>query len=188
MASSDSQKASTLVANLKELSAKTHAAADDSEIWAALNQTLSQQFGYQLLTVLKYSSETGATRLHSTNVKLHPLGHRDPVTSESDKGAAPPTPPSRPAWIKKVLVDGETWRGSTREDLKLVFEDWELLWHAGLGSVLNIPVRIHGRTIGSLNVLDKEHAYDDADLAIGILIAQLVAPTIQSAGEKKTAA
>ncbi|RMZ81518.1 hypothetical protein DV738_g2185, partial [Chaetothyriales sp. CBS 135597] len=186
MASDSQQKAVTLVANLRKLSAETHSNASESEIWAALDQALNQQFGYQLFTVLKYSSETGATRLHSTNTNLHPLGTRKPVRSESEKDSDA-LPPSRPAWIKKVLVDGETWRGSTREDLKQVFEDWEVLWHAGLGSVLNIPVRIHGRTIGSLNILDKEHAYDEADLGIGILIAQLVAPIIHSAGEKSAA-
>lgn len=70
--------------------------------------------------------------------------------------------------------------------MKGVFEDWELLWSIGLGSVLNIPVRLEGKTVGSLNILDGEHAYDEADLKVGILIAQMLVVCVDKAGQMPT--
>ncbi|KAL1856554.1 hypothetical protein Plec18170_003522 [Paecilomyces lecythidis] len=165
-----------MVANLIRLSAQTHSNGTESAIWNALERTLAQQFGYSLFTILVFSPGHGIKRIHSTNVNLHPLGARAPVLSNhdgEDGDHSASLPPLRDAWIQQVVVDGVTWCGSTREDLKMVFEDWEVLWHARLGSVLNIPIRLDGQTIGSLNLLDDEHAYDAADLEIGILVAQI---------------
>ncbi|KAK4942995.1 hypothetical protein LTR10_017380 [Elasticomyces elasticus] len=168
----------TLVANLARLGALMHKNSDLSLIWSELSRVLAQQFGHSLFTILTYSSTLGVTRIYSTRPDLHPLGTRYPGGSSLDAG-----PPERAAWIQRVLVESETWRGSTKEDLKAVFDDWSLLWSVGLGSVLNIPVRLEDKTIGSLNILDKEHAYDAADLDIGILIASMVAFHVQKAGQ-----
>jgi hypothetical protein len=88
--------------------------------------------------------------------------------------------------VQQVVVQGNIWRGSVREDLKAAFEDWEQLWQAGLGSVMNIPVRLDNVTIGSLNILDKELAYDAADLKLGILIAQTGAYFVRRVTARET--
>ncbi|KIW39375.1 uncharacterized protein PV06_09151 [Exophiala oligosperma] len=193
---------STLLAtssDLAHLSSLTeHAKDDDSPtIWAEVNRVLAQHFGHSLFTILTYSSSSTpdsstlvVRRIYSTREDLHPLGlRRGPGQQQSDASSGgggslgkSEIPPQREAWIQRVLIDGETWRGSTKEDLKAVFEDWELLWSLGLGSVLNIPVRLGTKTIGSLNVLDKEHAYDEADLSFGTLVAQMVAGRVDKAG------
>lgn len=179
------QAADILVTNLIELSSHTHSNSAGPAIWITLEKTLAQKFGYALFTILTFSPSRGVTRIHSTDVGLQPLGPRTPGTGNNNDSSdnSDSLPPFRNTWIQQVLVNGKTWRGSTQEDLKMVFEDWELLWHAGLGSVLNIPVRLNDQTIGSLNILDKEHAYDVADLEIGILIAQIVAFYIHKVGE-----
>ncbi|OQV01243.1 GAF domain-containing protein [Cladophialophora immunda] len=172
--------AATLVADLSQLAALMHENAEPSMIWTTLGRVLAQHFGYSLFTILIYSPIMGqAYRVHSTRPDLHPLGPRH---SQGTNSTHPRTPPEREAWVERVIVQGQTWRGSTREDLKAVFEDGELLWSVGLGSVLNIPVCVEGRTIGSLNILDSEHAYDTAQLEVGILIAQMVALYVYKAG------
>ena len=107
-------------------------------------------------------------------------------TADCDTGKIvnPLPPPSRAAWVQQVLVEGNIWRGSVRDDLKAAFEDWEQLWKAGLGSVMNIPVRLNGVTIGSLNILDKEHEYNAADFELAILIAQIVACFVNRVSEE----
>lgn len=173
-----------LVANLVRLAALTHANADFPTIWSELSTILAQQFGYSLFTILTYSPDLDkVVRIHSTRPELHPLGQR---SSQGNSLRASTVPPQRKAWVRRLFEDGEIWRGSTKEDLKAIFEDWELLWSVGLGSVLNIPVRLGGKTIGSLNILDKERAYDEADLSIGILIAQMVAFHVDKAGHTQT--
>ncbi len=177
--------ATDLVASIIRLAALTHADADLPSIWCELGRVLAQQFGYSLFTILTYSPTLdNVVRIHSTRADLHPLGSRYlQGTGSLDN---PGSRLQRDAWIRRVLVDGQTWRGSTKEDLKAVFDDWELLWSVGLGSVLNIPVRLEGKTIGSLNILDKEHAYDKAELNVGILIAQMVAFYVDKAGRVRT--
>lgn len=171
--------AATLMSGLTRLSALMHDNVESSMVWSELDRVLAQQFGHSLFTILIYAPALGkASRVYSTRPDLHPLGTRQPQGSRhTDLG----TPPQREAWVQEVFVQGDTWRGSTKEALKAVFEDWELLWSVGLGSVLNIPVRVEGETIGSLNILDREHAYDAAQLEIGILIAQMVALYVHKA-------
>ncbi|KAF4771977.1 hypothetical protein PENNAL_c0085G04927 [Penicillium nalgiovense] len=178
--------ASARLARLAQLGTELHANSPETAVWLALEQTLADFFGHSLFTVLAFS-EQGVTRLHSTNTELHPMGTRNksPATDhDKENVGTPPPPPCRAAWVQQVLVDGNIWRGSVREDLKAAFEDWEQLWQAGLGSVMNIPVRLNGVTIGSLNLLDKEHGYDAADLKLGILIAQIVACFVHRVAEE----
>lgn len=177
------------LARLAQLGTELHANSHETAVWLALEQTLAEFFGYSLFTVLAFSEQGGVTRLYSTNTDLHPLGTRKktPATDyDRDNIGTQPPPPCRAAWVQHVLVDGNIWRGSTREDLKAAFEDWEKLWHAGLGSVMNIPVRLNGVTTGSLNILNKEHGYDAADLKLGILIAQIVACFVHRVAEERT--
>ncbi|KAL2432570.1 hypothetical protein ABEF94_010948 [Exophiala dermatitidis] len=144
------------------------------ECVSGLEQTLRNSFGFKLFTILSYfPPPKGAVRIYSTRPDLHPLGRRQPTK------VPVPVPIRRQNWIHQVIVEGRTWRGCNKEDLKAVFEDWELLWSAGLGSVLNIPLRKNGVTMGSLNILDKEHAYNTADLGLAEQIADLVAPCVQ---------
>ncbi|CAO2651721.1 Nn.00g000040.m01.CDS01 [Neocucurbitaria sp. VM-36] len=170
-----------LVSNLNQLAALLHDNTSPSAIWSKLDETMTELFGFRLFTVLQFSRERGPSRVHSTRPDLHPLGQKQPELSNAGSGF---TPPQRHAWIQTVIIEGKTWHGSIKEDLKDVFEDWKLLWSVGLGSVLNIPIRRDGQTIGSLNILDQEHAYDSADLVPGILIAQLIANFVHKAGGK----
>ena len=168
------------MSNFNQLAAMLHDHTSQSAIWSKLDETMTELFGFRLFTVLQFSQERGPTRVHSTRPDLHPLGQRQPELSNAGPS---PTPPKRHAWVQSVILDGKIWHGSTKEDLKDVFEDWELLWSVGLGSVLNIPIRLDSQTIGSLNILDREYAYDSADLMPGILIAQLIANFVHKAGD-----
>ena len=80
-------------------------------------------------------------------------------------------------WADHVLRRGGMFIGSTREDIKAVFSEYEVLWSIGCESVLNIPVRKNGVTIGTMNLLAGAGQYDHADLRLALVFAQLaVAP------------
>lgn len=188
-----SSRAEQHLTSLAQLAAKLHANSNDADLWRALDRTLDEVFGHALFTVLAFTKQSGATRLYSTNTNLHPLGTRNkspPGNHERVPISNAPPPADRVAWVQQVLVDGQIWRGQVREDLKAAFEDWEQLWEADLGSVMNIPIRLSGSTIGSLNILDEEHRYDAAEFELGILVAQLVAAFVDrvanEAAKKKT--
>lgn len=180
------EMSASLVENLTQLSFNLHADNSEAVIWDALSWALYNEFGYRPLTAPISSKQHDATRIYSSDNKMHPLGSRDPGSRDDSHGRNEHDflPPRQDDWVKRVLVEGMPWLGSTPEDLKLVFEDGELLVNAGLGSVMNIPVRVSGRTIGSINILDETHAYDKSNQRVAILIAQIVAAYIQKVAER----
>jgi hypothetical protein len=114
--------------------------------------------------VLAYDAQSSRLgRLHSNRLDMNPVGGFKRVTQS--------------VWADHVLRRGEMFIGSTREDIKAVFSEYEVLWSIGCESVLNIPVRKNGVTIGTMNLLAGAGQYDHADLRLALVFAQLaVAP------------
>lgn len=167
---------------LRPLLAVLDISTDPQERWAAVSTLLAAHYPFSLFTVLSFSPPTDVQRVYTTAPHLHPLGRRQPQTSSShghgdthpssENSTATPSPPKRPQWHHRLFVEGTPWIGSIKEDLRDVFEDWQLLWENGLGSVLNVPVRRDGITVGSLNLLGREHAYDGVDLGLAEKVAE----------------
>ena len=160
---------------LKDLMATEPSLERSNNLWSAASNALVSYYGFSLFTVLSFASPTGVERVYTTRSELHPRGKREPRLGVSGSVA---TPPKRDQWQQCLLVEGKPWIGSVKADLRDVFEDWELLWENELGSVMNVPLRLEGRTIGSLNMLDGEHAYDGVDLGVVEQVADLVAPEL----------
>ena len=66
----------------------------------------------------------------------------------------------------------------TIDDLRHVFSDHELIASLGCESVLNMPVRWRGRTLGSLNLLHEAGWYGEDDVAACLPFAQLALPAL----------
>ncbi|SMG21123.1 GAF domain-containing protein [Paraburkholderia susongensis] len=133
-------------------------------VWHEFERSLTEVFGQRLFTVLAYdetSSRLG--RLHSNRLDINPVGGLKRVTQSR--------------WSDQVLRRGEIFVSSTREDIKAVFSEYETLWSIGCESVLNIPVRRNGVTLGTMNLLGEAGLYDHADIELAYIFAQLaVAP------------
>ena len=80
-------------------------------------------------------------RFYSNKPAEYPVGGRKPVTDS--------------AWMQTIIGRGEPYIGRTREDIREVFYDYELIWSLGCESVLNVPVRWRGQTVGTLNLLHR---------------------------------
>jgi hypothetical protein len=129
-------------------------------IWKTIEQALTQVYGQRLFTVLAYDEQSSRLgRLHSNRPDINPVGGFKRVTQSM--------------WADHVLRRGEIFRGSTREDIKAVFSEYQVLWSIGCESVLNIPVRKNGVTIGTMNLLDGAGQYDRADIRLAVVFAQL---------------
>ncbi|WP_233830212.1 GAF domain-containing protein [Paraburkholderia sp. ZP32-5] len=154
------------IARLQQASPSIEAGGDagSDPVWHEFERSLTEVFGQRLFTVLAYdqtSSRLG--RLHSNRLDINPVGGLKRVTQSR--------------WAAQVLHGGEFFIGSTREDIKSVFSEYELLWSIGCESVLNIPVRKNGVTLGTMNLLGEAGLYDHADLELASIFAQLaVAP------------
>ncbi|MDB5761615.1 MAG: hypothetical protein JWQ21_610 [Herminiimonas sp.] len=153
--------AAALVADLMQQNASS------LTIWKAIDEALAEALGHRLFTVLAYADESAKlVRLYSSRPEVNPVGGMKDVV---------PSP-----WAQSVLIAGEPYIGRTREDIKEVFFDHEILWGIGCESVLNMPVRLGGRSLGSLNMLDVAGNYDVEDIPVAKIFAQLTAPVLLS--------
>jgi hypothetical protein len=75
-----------------------------------------------------------------------------------------------------VLGAGECYIGRTYEDIKDVFFDHELIRSLGCESVLNVPVRWNGRSIGTINILHHANWYTESDVAVAEVFGALAVP------------
>ncbi|WP_027576893.1 GAF domain-containing protein [Bradyrhizobium sp. WSM1743] len=137
-------------------------------LFAALDQGLKSAIGHKLFTVLTYDEATSElARLYSNLPGLYPTGGRKRLA---------PGP-----WTEAVLDRGEAYIGYTGDDLRTVFSDHELIASLGCESVLNMPVRWRGRTLGSLNLLHEAGWYGEDDAAVCLPFAQLALPALLTA-------
>jgi GAF domain-containing protein len=150
---------------LTELAACTRAMmrSDDPEaLYRAVDQAVARLVGHRLFTLLVVV-EGGAEveRLYTSNPTAYPLTGRKPMG---------PTP-----WGEHVITGRQPWHGRTMADIRWAFPDHALIESLGCGSCINIPVMALGRLIGTMNVLDRENAYDDAAVETLTLFAPLLA-------------
>ena len=134
-------------------------------LFAALDEALRSAIGHKLFTILTYDDASGeAARVYSNLPGPYPAGGRKRLA---------PGP-----WTEAVLDRGEAFIGRTLDDLRNVFSDHELIASLGCASVLNMPVRWRGRTLGSLNLLHEAGWYDEDDVAACLPFAQLTLPAL----------
>ena len=134
-------------------------------LFAALDDALKSAIGHKLFTVLTYDDGTGeAARVYSNLPASYPVGGRKRLAMGP--------------WTEAVLDRGEAYIGRTQDDLRSVFSDHELIASLGCASVLNMPVRWCGRTLGSLNLLHEARWYGEDDVAACLPFAQLALPAL----------
>ena len=134
-------------------------------LFAALDHALKSAIGHKLFTILTYDGATGeAARIYSNLPGPYPTGGRKCLA---------PGP-----WTEAVLDRGQAYIGRTPDDLRSVFPDHDLIASLGCASVLNMPVRWRGHTLGSLNLLHEAHWYGEDDVAACLPFAQLTLPAL----------
>lgn len=146
--------------------AASHADARQPEaVFKAVDQVLQKTVSHTLFTVLMYNrAMTESIRVYANLEDEYPLGGRKKIISQS--------------WANHVIREGKPFIGNDAHDLRQVFSDHELIRSLGCESVLNMPVRWQGRTIGTLNLLHTVNWYKDVCLDLMTCAAQLVAPAL----------
>ena len=80
--------------------------------------------------------------------------------------------------MRRVIHGGEPYIGRTRHDIEQNFFDHALIVSLGCESILNMPVRWRGETMGTLNLCHRAGFYGDEHLPRVRLIAQLALPCL----------
>jgi len=131
----------------------------------ALDAAFQAQPGHILFTVLlHHPKQQQNERFYSNLPDAYPVGGRKPVTDHP--------------WMKQVIGAGRPYIGRTKADIQYVFFDHELIWSLGCESVLNMPVRWAGETLGTLNLLHRAGHYTEADLPHVQTLAALALPAL----------
>lgn len=134
-------------------------------VFHALDKALAAEPGHILFTVLlHHPRQRENERFYSNMPEAYPVGGRKPVTDHP--------------WMQQVIQAGRPYIGRTRADIQYVFYDYELIWSLGCESVLNLPVRWAGETLGTLNLLHRSGHYTEADLPQVQHLAALALPAL----------
>jgi hypothetical protein len=131
----------------------------------AIDAALAEAPGHILFTVLvHHPALKQSERFYSNQPLAYPVGGRKPVTDSP--------------WMQRVIFGGEPYIGRSREDIAAHFFDHELIHSLGCDSILNMPVRWRGETLGTLNLCHRTGHYDESHLPRVKLIAQLALPAL----------
>jgi len=103
-------------------------------------------------------------RFYSNTPDVYPIGGRKPVTDT--------------VWMQSVIHRGEPYIGRGRHDIERHFSDHALIVSLGCESILNMPVRWRGKTMGMLNLCHRANYYDEGHLPRLRLVAQLALPAL----------
>jgi hypothetical protein len=148
------------------LAAVAAAAAEPGQpgpLFAALDAAMGAVIGHKLFTILVvHPGSKESQRYYSNQPGAYPVGGRKPINE---------TP-----WFKGVLGEGRPYIGYTYEDIASVFFDHELIRSLGCESVLNVPVRWNGTSLGTINLLHEARWYSEADVAAAKLFGALAVP------------
>jgi hypothetical protein len=135
----------------------------------AIEAVLAEAPGHILFTVLAHHpAARQSERCYTNRPDAYPIGGRKPVTDS--------------AWMQRVIHGGEPYIGRTREDIAAHFFDHVLIASLGCESILNMPARWRGQTLGTLNLCHRAGHYTEADLPRLRLIAQLAVPALLMVG------
>jgi hypothetical protein len=135
----------------------------------AVDAALAETPGHILFTVLVHHRVARQSeRFYSNKPDAYPVGGRKPVTDS--------------AWMQRVIHGGQPYIGRTREDIAANFFDHALINSLGCESILNMPVRWNGQTLGTLNLCHGAGHYDENHLPQVRLIAYLAAPALLMVG------
>lgn len=112
----------------------------------AFFRVVNEVVGVRLLTLTTFDVVAGHARRVYSNMPIeYPISGTKPVR------------PTR--WTDKVIGNHENFVANTLDELSEVFEDFELIESLRCGSVLNVPIVVAGKLLGTVNCLHSEHYF-----------------------------
>jgi hypothetical protein len=116
--------------------------------WVALQDLTRAVIGAKLFTIMTVDMHAGLARREYTSDPLaYPVSGTKPVHYDD--------------WFDRIANQRQPFIANTIADIAKVFPDHETIWSLGCGSVINIPVFVGGKLLGTVNCLDVEHHYSE---------------------------
>lgn len=146
--------------------------AQPQATFGAIDKAVAATIGHRLFTILVHHRAARESERVYTNMReAYPVGGRKPITDSP--------------WMQQVMQQGRPYIGRNADDLRDVFYDHELIVSLGCRSVLNIPLRWRGETLGTLNMLHEENWYGTGHVELARVFAQLAVPAVMAQQAKE---
>ena len=144
------------------------ASADAQAAYAAVDGLAQRAIEHKLFTVMRYLPATvEVERLYSSNPAAYPPGGRKPKQG---------TP-----WGDAVLDRGEVFIAPDAAGVRAAFSDHALLAQLGISAILNIPIRLRGRVLGTMNLSHQAGHFTSDMIEPGRVLAALLVPLLLDA-------
>ena len=128
-----------------------------------LDFAIKKIVGHKLFTLTVNDKKVKyVERVYSNNKKVYPLLGTKPIPKNN--------------WTKTVYYQKKEFLGKNFNDIKKLFFDYEIIQSLGCGSIINVPIVINKKILGTLNILHKENYYDKKCVYNIEPFAQLLAP------------
>lgn len=127
----------------------------------AAEDSFRAAIGFTLFTVMLYDEgHKNSVRFYSSDIGNYPVGGSKPM--------------ERNAYYQHVVLEGRAFVANTPDEWKPFYVDYEKVFALGLRSAVNVPIRIGGRTVGSVNILHADRPYSQEDATFGQGLATLL--------------
>jgi hypothetical protein len=151
--------------DIAAIQALTASEPDRAKVYKAVERVAAETVGFVFLTTLRYNEkEACVQRLHSSNEQAYPVGGSKPL--------------SKITASHQALDSGEVFLAPDRAAVKAAFFDHELIFSLGSTAILNAPIRMGGRRLGTLNFCGEEGTYGAAEVRNAKLLAGLLVPCL----------
>lgn len=148
-----------------EVQAAWAAPAQPRALLEAAGQAFATVVGFGLYTVTRIlSGGREVERIHSTNPAVYPVGGRKPVLAN--------------AFTDRINTARRPFLAVSPTGFAPLFPDHATITGLGLGAVMNLPVLFGDTVFGTVNLLDREGAYDEDDLEPAMIIARQILPAL----------
>jgi hypothetical protein len=151
---------------LDEVARAVGATGQPEASFAALDAAMGRVIGHKLFTILVVDvARRESARIYTNQPAAYPVGGRKPRPENG--------------WAVRLLDQGMPYIGRTADDIRSVFFDHELILSLGCESVLNLPIRHDGQTLGTINMLHQANWYGEQHAEIGRAFAAMAIPAVR---------
>ncbi|MBV1902121.1 MAG: GAF domain-containing protein [Marinosulfonomonas sp.] len=114
--------------------------------FAALDALIQREVGAIICSCSTFDPVAKkARRIYTNQPEAYPLSGLKEVTPN--------------LWTRQVLDRGQMFVANTLDEIAEVFPDYELIGSLGCGSVVNLPIRLAGSFLGTVNMLHEPGYY-----------------------------
>ena len=124
-------------------------ASEQNQPWAAFDALCALTdtiVGHKLFTLMTFDNVEGeASRIYSNMPDAYPVSGKKPAREDD--------------WSRHVIGGRQTFVANTIDAIAEVFPDHELIRSLGCQSVINVPIFVAGRFLGTINCLHEAEHY-----------------------------